>query len=76
MTILNTLESTALDETIRSASKYFILTLIIQDPKLVNVKYVTYAQPILLSLKLVSLFRLRHEKLSSWISSIKHACLK
>ena len=47
MAILSTLEHTTLDETTRCTSKWFILTL----P--VNLKCVTYAQPIPLSLSVI-----------------------
>ena len=50
MVILSTLESTTLDETSRCASKWFILALKTQNLELVNLKCVTYAQPIPLSL--------------------------
>ena len=43
MAILSTLESTSLDETIRCASKLFILTLKTENLALVNLKDVTYA---------------------------------
>ena len=51
MAILNTLEPTALDDTISFASKWFILTSKGQNLELVNLKCVTYAQSIPLSLK-------------------------
>ena len=54
MAILSTLEHTTLDETIRCASKWFILKLKnTQNPELVNLKYVTYVQPIPLSVSVI-----------------------
>ena len=50
MVILSTLKSATLDETIRCASKYFILTLKNAKLELVNLKCLTYAQPIPLPL--------------------------
>ena len=50
MAILNTLESTDLDETIRCASKWFILAQKRINLELVNLKCVNYVQPIPLSL--------------------------
>ena len=55
ITILSTLESTSLDETIWCASKWFILTQITQNLEPVNLKCVTYAQPIPLPLHTESL---------------------
>ena len=49
MAILSTLESTTLDEAIRCTSKWFISTLKMQNLELVNLKCVTYVQPIPLS---------------------------
>ena len=42
----STLETTSLDETIRSASKWFILTQRTQTLQIVNFRYVFYVQPI------------------------------
>ena len=50
MAILSTLESTSLDETIRLASKIVYFNIQMQNLELVNLKCVTYAQPISLSL--------------------------
>ena len=50
MATLSTFESTTLDKTIRFASKWFILTQKTQNLEMVNLKSVTYAQPIPLSL--------------------------
>ena len=49
MVILGTLES-SLDEAISCSSKLFILTLRKQNLEFINLKCVTYAQPIHLSL--------------------------
>ena len=54
MAILSTLEHTTLDKTIRCASKWFTLTLKnTQNLELVNLKCVTYAQPIPLSVSVI-----------------------
>ena len=55
MAILSTLKSTTLDETIRCTSKWFILTSKMQNMELVNLKCVSNAQPIPLSLKCIFL---------------------
>ena len=46
MAILSTLESTTLNKTIRSASKWLILTWKMQNPEWVNLKRLIYTQPI------------------------------
>ena len=48
--ILSTLGSTSLDEFIKCASKWFILRQKTQNLEVVNLKCVTYAQPIPLPL--------------------------
>ena len=53
MAILSTLESTSLDETIRCASKWFILRQL-QNLELLNLKCVTYTQPIPLPLTILT----------------------
>ena len=54
MVILSTLEpTTTLDETIRCTSKWFILTSKMQNLELVNLKCVSFAQPIPLSLNML-----------------------
>ena len=48
MAILSSLESSTLDETLRCASEWFMLTLKkTQNLELVNLKCIIYAQPIL-----------------------------
>ena len=47
---MSTLESTSLDEIIKYASKWFILAQRTQNLMFVNLKCVTYAQPIHLPL--------------------------
>ena len=54
MAILNILEYTTLDETNKCALKLIILTKKLQNLELVNLKYVTYAQTLLLSLSMLS----------------------
>ena len=56
MAILST--STTLDEIIRCASKWFILTQQVQNLELVNLKCVTYTQPIPLSLTKLNLINI------------------
>ena len=51
MAILSSLEPITLDETIRCASKWLIFNIKTQNLELGNLKCVTYAQPIPLSLK-------------------------
>ena len=46
MAILSTLESTTYSKTVRYALKWFILTQKTQNLELVNLKRVTYTQPI------------------------------
>ena len=52
---MSTLEPASLDETIRCASKWFILTQRTQNLEFFNLKCITYAQPIPLSLIVGSL---------------------
>ena len=47
MTILSTFESPTFDETIKCASKWFILTWKTQNLEVINLKCMTYAQPFL-----------------------------
>ena len=46
MVILSTLESTHIDKTIKCASRWFILAQRMQNLEFVNLKCVTYTQPI------------------------------
>ena len=51
MVILSTLESTDIDKTIKCTSRWFILVQRMQNLEFVNLKCVTYTQPIWVSLR-------------------------
>ena len=56
MVILSTLESTSLDKNTRCASRWYMFNVKTQNLKVVNLKCITYAQPIPLSLRVRTFF--------------------